>query len=410
MYWSPMAKKSNTNDLFNDPIEDKSQDFARLFETSLARASQTLNVGDSFAAEILSIGSSESFVSTGTTQDAVILNADLMGENNTLAFKVGDTIDVVVTKVRGDEIRVTRKGSKSAPADIENLEDAYDMELPVEGKVVEVVNGGFRVNIHGQTAFCPISHLGAPYGDDPNKQIGRKFEFLITQLDPKKRNIVVSRKKLLELQRAENEGVWMQKYNVGDILEGQVTRTEAYGAFVSLGSSLEGLVHISEVGFTRLKHASEGVRVGENVRVKILKIADEEGRLKISLSIKQAGGATDPWVLVPQSFPVGKIVTGTVEKKEPYGLFVNLGPGVTGLLPKSKWRDSEDAKKYEQAKTGETIQVRIDELKFEERKISLGLPTEDEDNSWQEHVKPQANMGGAFAAAFASAKAKAKKH
>lgn len=399
-----MAKKKNTTDLFNDPVEEKPQDFATMFESSLANPAKTLKVGDLLKAEILSIGRSESFVSTGTPRDAVLLNADLLDENNILKYKVGDQIEVIVLRTNADEIRVTRKGSKSAPIDFDSIEDAFDMELPVEGKVTEAVNGGYRVSIQGQSAFCPISQLGVPFGGDASEYIGKKFEFLITQFDARKKNIVVSRRKLLNLQKVEGEGIWLQAHKVGDIVEGRVTRTEQFGAFVSLGGGVEGLVHVSEIGFLRLKHAADGVRVGDPVQVKILKIEEEETRLKIGLSIKQAGGVSDPWMQVPQTFPVGAIIDGIVDKKEAYGLFVVLTQGINGLLPKSKWRDAEDAKKYEQAKKGDLIKVRVDEIKFEERKISLGLPTEAEDSSWREHQSATGALGGSFAAAFAKAK------
>ncbi len=400
-----MAKKKNTTDLFNDPVEIKSQDFASLFESSLAKPNKTLKVGDLIKGEILTIGRSESFVSTGTPRDAVLLNADLVDENNVLKYKVGDIIDVIVLRANADEIRVTRKGSKSAPIDFDSIEDAFDMELPVEGKVTEAINGGYRVLIQGQSTFCPISQLGVPFGQDATEFIGKKFEFLITQFDSRKKNIVVSRRKLLNLQKVEGEGLWLQAHKVGDIVEGRVTRTEQFGAFVSLGAGVEGLVHVSEIGFIRLKHAADGVRVGDPVQVKILKIEEEETRLKISLSIKQAGGVSDPWMQVPQKFPIGSIIDGVVDKKEAFGLFVVLTQGINGLLPKSKWRDSEDTKKYEHAKQGDVIKVRIDEIKFEERKISLGLPTEAEDSSWREHQSANSALGGAFAAAFANAKA-----
>ncbi len=401
-----MSKK-NTTDLFQDPIEKKSEDFASLFEQSLAKPSRTLKVGDTLRAEILSIGKSESFVSTGTPRDALLMNTDLVDENNQLKYKVGDHIDVVVLRVTSDEVRVTRKGSKSAPADFDSLEDAFDMELPVEGRVTEEVKGGFRVSVQGQSAFCPVSQLGVPFGHSGKDYIGKKFEFLITQFEPKKRNIVVSRRKLLDQQRAEAQGEWLETHEVGDILDGRVTRTENFGAFVALEGGVEGLVHVSEIGFTRLTHANDGVRVGDPVRVKILKIDDEGEHLKISLSIKQAGGATDPWVMVPQTFPVGTLVDGTVDKKESFGLFVVIAPGINGLLPKSKWRDSEDAKKYEGLKKGDAVKVRIDDIKFEDRKISLGLPAEAEDHSWREHdaAKSAAStLSGAFAAAFENAK------
>jgi small subunit ribosomal protein S1 len=400
-----MAKKKESHDnLFNeDSGPKKSKDFESLFEESLGTTEKRVHVGDRIKGQILSVGKEESFVSIGSHLDGVIHNADLLDENKNFKFKTGDMIDVVVVRVQSDQIRVTRQGSKSAPTDISNLEDAFDMELPVEGKVTEVVKGGYRVSIQGQSAFCPVSQLDSRMVKDPADMVGKKFDFIITQFDASKRNIVVSRRKLLDLQKAEFEGEWMQNHEVGDILTGTVTRVEAYGAFVDVGNGIEGLVHVSEVGFTRLKHASEGVNVGDQVQVKLLKVEEAEERLKISLSIKQAGGAEDPWMKVPMQLPVGTITDGTVDKKADFGLFVSLGNGINGLLPKSKWREAEDASTYENKRKGDTIKVRIDEIKFEERKISLGLPTEAEDTSWREHQVPKTSGMGSFAAAFSQA-------
>jgi len=401
-----MAKKTNNSgDIFDEsPAADNSEDFGSLFEQSLSSAGRRLQTGDKLKAEILSIGKEEAFVSTGTPQDAVILRADLLDDEKNLKYKVGDIIDVIVVKTKGDEIRVTRKGSKSAPVDVESLEDAFDMELPVEGKVTEVVNGGYRVSVQGQAAFCPISQMDVRPVADPAGLIGKKFEFLITQFEARKRNIVISRRKLLDLQRAESEGTWIQTHKIGEILQGTITRLESFGAFVDLGQAVEGLVHISEVGFVRLKHPSEAVHVGDIVQVKILKIDEEDSRLKISLSIKQAGGVGDPWMQVPQTYPVGSILDGTVDKKADFGLFVVLAPGITGLLPKSKWREAVDSGQYENKKKGDVIKVRVDEVKFTERKISLGLPTEAEDESWKQHQTSQSF--GALAAAFQQASKK----
>lgn len=397
-----MSKKT---DLFDDAPSSQSQDFASLFEQSLQSAGKRLSVGDKFRAEVLSLGKEDSFVSTGSPKDAVIPTADLLDENKVPKYKVGDFIDVIVVKVKGDDIRVVLKGSKSAPADIESLEDAFDMELPVEGKVIEVVNGGYRVQIQGQLAFCPFSQIDARPVTDTAAMVGKKFEFLITQFDARKKNVVVSRRRLLDLQKAENEGAWLESHKVGDILNGVVTRTEQFGAFVEL-NGVEGLVHVSEIGFVRLKHANEGVNVGDPVQVKILKIEEQEdSRLRISLSIKQAGGVGDPWMQVPVNFPVGTIVDGTVDKKENFGLFVVLTPGINGLLPRSKWRDATDGATYENKKKGDAIKVRVDEILFEQRKIALGLPSEAEDNSWRDHQTKSGGLG-ALAAAFAQAKVK----
>lgn len=393
-----MSKK----DIFGDEVNENKTDFASLFEKSLDQAGRQFKVGDQFKSEILSIGQEEAFVSTGSPQDAVILKSDLLDEDKNLKYKVGDFIEVVVVKVKGGEIRVTRKGSRKAATDLDSLQDAFDMELPVEGRVLEAVKGGFRVDVQGQKAFCPISQIDSQFVQSGDDYVGKKFEFIVTQLDGQGRNIVVSRKKLLQLQRAENEGAWMEKTKIGDVLMGTVTRLETFGAFIKFQDGVEGLVHVSEIGFTRIRHASEALKLGETVQVKVLKIEEDGDRLKISLSIKQAGGVGDPWLKVPVEFPVGTITNGVVEKKENFGLFVQIIPGVTGLLPRSKWKDSSESAQYEGKKKGDSIQVRIDQILFEDRKLSLGLPTEAEDLSWQSHTQSQGSFG-ALAAAFQKA-------
>jgi small subunit ribosomal protein S1 len=194
---------------------------------------------------------------------------------------------------------------------------------------------------------------------------------------------VVSRRRLLDQQKVENEGQFQDSAQSGDIFTGTVVRMEKFGAFVRLESGVEGLVHISEIGWSRLQDPSEVLSLGQTVSVKLLKKEEVDGRLKISLSIKQAGGEADPWTLVPQKFPVKSVHKGTVEKKETYGLFVNLAPGVTGLLPKSKWRDSVDHQMYETRKRGDVIDVQIDEILFDQKKISLGVPSEIDDQTWK---------------------------
>jgi len=382
-----MSKK----DIFGDEIIDKknvavkNDDFAAMFAESSDSIGKKLNVGTAYTAEILSINKEEAFVTTPSHQDAMIMVADLLDENKQIKYKVGDRLDVVVVNTKGGEIRVAKAGSRKANADLDSLEDAYDMEMPVEGRVSEVCNGGFRVQVQNKTAFCPLSQMDYKVTDQQS-YVGQKFEFMITQFDPKGRNLVVSRRKLLDLQKAENEGVFLAKTKAGDILSGQVTRMEKFGAFISLGGGVEGLCHISEIGWSRLQDPSEVLALKQNVQVKVLEVVEVDGRLKISLSIKQAGGEGDPWLTVPEKFKVGTVHQGTVEKKEQYGLFVNLAPGITGLLPKSKWRDSLDAQQYENKKKGDQFQVQIDEVLFEQKKMSLGLPGVQEDLSWKQHT------------------------
>ncbi|MEQ1723824.1 MAG: S1 RNA-binding domain-containing protein [Pseudobdellovibrio sp.] len=367
-------------DVFGDELNVKATtDFASLFEESMGGIGRKLSTGDTFIGELLVVGKEESFISTSTPVDAMILTVDLLDENKEVKYKVGDRIEVIVVKTKGGEIRVTRKGSKKSNSDLDSLEDAFDMELPVEGRVTEVCNGGFKVSVNNKSAFCPISQMDYKVTDAAS-YIDKKFDFIITKLEP--RNLVVSRRKLLDLQKVESEGLFLDEVKPGAILNGRVSRIEPFGAFVTLESGVEGLVHISEVGWSRLQNPSEAVSIGQNVSVKLLKSEEVDGRLKVSLSIKQAGGEGDPWMQVPMNFPLKSIHKGTVEKKEVYGLFVNIGPGVTGLLPKSKWRDSIDHQMYETRKKGDSLQVQIDEILFEQKRISLGVPTEVDDQTW----------------------------
>lgn len=399
-----MSKK----DIFGDDIDSgKSfEDFEAMFAQSEAGGLKTrVSVGDKIRGEILSIGKEESFVSTGTPTDGMIFTRDLLDENKEVKYHVGDMIDVVVLSTKGGEIRLTVKGSTSAEAD--SLEDAYDMELPVSGTVTEVVNGGLRVNVQGKTAFCPISQIDSRFVSDASEYVGKKFEFLITQFD--KRNIVVSRRKLLDLQKAENEGAFMQKVQVGAILEGRITRLEKFGAFVELEAGVEGLIHLSELTWSRVHSPQEVVSPGQTVTVKLLKIDEVDGKLKISLSMKQADGDGNPWNSVPAKFPVGTVVNGKVEKKEVYGLFVNIAPGITGLLPKAKWRDHVDGAQFENKKRGDDIAVQIDEIKFEDKKISLGVPGAGEDHTWRAHQPASGSGFGSLGDALKGLNIKPKK-
>lgn len=383
-----MSKK----DIFGDEVipANQTQDFAALFNQSLSQpnSNKKLSVGDSYSAEILSLNKSEAFVSTPSHQDAMIPMMDLLDEEKNIKFKVGDKIDVVVVKTKGGEIRVSKVGSRKSNADLDSLEDAFDMELPVEGRVTEVCNGGFRVQVQNKVAFCPVSQMDYKV-QDHESYVNKKFDFLISQFDPKGRNLVVSRRKLLDLTKVENEGHFMLKQKPGDIVSGTITRIEKFGAFVSLGGGVEGLCHISEIGWSRLQDPSEVVSTGQSVQVKIIDVVELENKLKISLSIKQAGGEGDPWLMVPEKFKVGTQVSGTVEKKEQYGLFVQIAPGVTGLLPRSKWKESLEASQFENKKKGDQIQVQVDEILFEQKRISLGVPGLQDDHSWREHNSTQ---------------------
>lgn len=382
-----MAKK----DLFGDDVQNNENDFGSLFEQSMRGGK--VKQGDSFKGEILSIGKETVYVSTGSPIDGHLPTSEILDENKNPKFKTGDIIEVVVLKVRENEIFLRYKQAKAGAQNLENLEDAFDMELPVEGKVLEQVKGGYRVEVSGNRAFCPLSQIDLRMPQDPESYVGRKFEFVITAYEKDGRNIVVSRRKILELGQAEEEGKMLENAQVGDLYDGTITRLEKFGAFVRLENNLEGLIPVSELSWSRGVRTEDVVQTGTPVRVKLLKIEEVDGRLRMSFSLKQGGGESDPWLSVSQNYPVGRIIDGVVEKKEAYGLFVNIGPAVTGLLPRSKWRDSTEAAQYENKKRGDKIQVQVDEIKMDERKISLGLPGEAGDDSWKQHASNKSGFG-----------------
>ncbi|MFN7730138.1 MAG: S1 RNA-binding domain-containing protein [Bdellovibrio sp.] len=372
-------------DLFGDEeSEVKGEDFETMLNQSMNVTRR--KVGESFKGEILSIGKEQAFISTGTPTDGQIPTLELLSPDKVLQFKTGDVIEVRVLRVREGEMLLRREDAKGAAAGFENLEDAFDMELPVEGKVLEVVKGGYRVQIGNAKAFCPISQMDLRAGADSATHVGQKYEFLVTQFEEKGRNIVVSRRRYLEQQRTESEGQFLQTAKPGDLFTGTIMRIEKFGAFVSIDNGLEGLIPISEMAWGRVQNPGDVVTIGQKVPVALIKAEEQGDRLRLSFSMKQAGGESDPWLKVMNQCPVGTIIEGTVDKKENFGLFVQLAPGISGLLPRSKWRDSSEASQYESKKKGDKIQVMVHQVQFEEKRLTLGLPSEKEDSEWRDHA------------------------
>ena len=374
-------KKAN---LFEDDaapaLEKPAQDFARLLEASLAGKSLDLQKGDRVEAEILSLGRDDVFVSIAG-QDGVVPRSELQNEKGELTFKVGDKTILFVIKKKEALYYLTTKPSSKALA--ESIEDAFDFETVVDGRVSEVVNGGFRVEVMGKIAFCPISQMDSKMIQKPEEYIGKKFNFIISEYGEKGRKFVVSRRKVLDLERAEDEGKFLEDVKPGAILTGTITRLEAFGAFVRIAGAVEGLVHISEISWSRLGHPSEAVKVGDTVSVKVLKIdEDDRGRLKISLSIKQAG--EDPWMSASSGLQVGQTMDGKIKEQAHFGWLVEIRPGVVGLLPKSLLKESMDDRAVLEKKPGQTLRVVLNSINAADKRVSLSLPRSQDEAEWDD--------------------------
>jgi small subunit ribosomal protein S1 len=393
------------------PEKKTSDDFGSLFNESLKGQEKKLRVGDKIRGKILNLGSEEVFVTTGTRHDGVLSRRELLDAEGNCPYQVGDITEVFVTMVKGDQIRLSKNPTDRNMA--EDLKGAYENNQPIQGRIVEVCKGGVRVNIKGKIAFCPISQIDSKHVENAEEYVGKSFEFKITEISEGGKNIVVSRRKLLDAEREIGTTSFLSETKDGDIATGRVTRFEPFGAFVELAPGVDGLVHISEIAWSRLDSPSDVLKLGETVTVKVLKREVLNGRAKISLSIKQATERPvreieapkdaapkkdDPWA----KLSAGQVFQGKVNRKEPYGLFVQLEPGITGLLHKTRTENNKDFH-FEKVRVNDTVSVQIVEIRMNERQISLGLPGDSSEDNWKTEYKADANaslgsLGSKFAA------------
>jgi small subunit ribosomal protein S1 len=461
-----------SDDLNTENPDDEEESFADLLESYSSGMKDDLQIGDKIRGRIISIGKDSVFITTGTKVDGTIDRKELLDDEGNMPFGKGDEIELYVVGIDEDEIRLSR--AISGIGGLELLNEAFENAIPVQGKISEICKGGFYVDILQKRAFCPISQIDVTYVETPEDYVGQTHEFLITQFEKNGRNIVVSRRKLLAKAMEKEKQALFSRLNTGDVFEGRVTKLMPYGAFVELIPGVEGMVHISELSWSRVKTAEEIVRPGDTVPVKVIAIADgdKKNQKKISLSMKQIDsdpwdrvtekfqpgdkvigkvsrcvkfgvfveiapgieglvhisemsyvkriinpedvvtpGETvsvlvkeldaekrrislsirdaqgDPWLEVTDKFSVGQVVKGTLEKKENFGYFVSLAPGITGLLPKSKFSEAEKPGLIEQLNVGDSFFVTVAEIHPGDRKILLSPGNTKDDGAWKNHAE-----------------------
>lgn len=474
--------------------EEDEQSFEELFESYTTGMNEDIQVGDRIRGEIISIGRDAVYMDTGTKIDGVVEKPELLDENGEMPFSAGDIIELYVVAMTEGEVRLSK--ALSGIGGIEHLQEAYHNRVPVEGKVQETCKGGFRVEILQQRAFCPISQIDINYVETPEDFVGQAFEFLVSRFEENGRNIVVSRRALLEKELEKTRAAFYETLKTGETYTGKVSRIMPFGAFVELVPGVEGMVHISELSWTRLEKPEDLVAPGDTLTVRVIKIeaSDRKGQKKIGLSAKQALGDPwetveskfsegsrvtgkvtrcmkfgafveiapgieglvhisemsytkrvlhpadevspgqnvsvmikeidtekrrislslkdaegDPWLDVEERFKTGSLVEGIVEKKEGFGLFISLAPGITGLMPKSKISQSENPAKIETCKNGDTLKVVIERLSPTERKITLAPADTAGSGDWKNYSeqadnKPMGTLAEKLQQALASKK------
>lgn len=354
-------------------FEDLLKQFDQTHPQSGAREAA---VGDKVRGVIVSIGEEFAFVDLGGKSEGRIEVSALKDAEGHLKSAVGDTIETHVTG-KDEDSGMLLLGSQHGHRyhGIEEVEGAYRQGLPVQGQISAAVKGGVEVQVAGLRAFCPASQVDIRFIEDLSELVGQRLDFRITKLEGGRRpNLVLSRKVLLEEEQRQRAAETRAQLHEGAVLSGVVTSLKDYGAFVDIGG-LEGMIHISQLAFGHVKHPSEILSVGQAVEVSVLRIDPPSGpksREKIALSIRAL--ARDPWQDAATSFPVGQRVMGTVSRLQPFGAFVELGPGIDGLVHISELGAERRVNHpSEVLNIGDRVEATVLGVDLERRRISLSL-------------------------------------
>lgn len=343
------------------------------------------SVGDKVTGTVGSISNRGVYVEL-PGQVSGLVDAEDVGE-----VRVGDVVELfVVDTKKGITLA---KSLSSAGGSLELLEQALAAGAPVEGRVTARNKGGFEVDLKGFRAFCPVSQIDIGFAQDLDAYLEQTYRFKITDIRENGRNVIVSRSALLDEERKARSAEILETLKPGAVLTGTVTRLADFGAFVDLGG-VEGLVHVSELGFRRVEHPSELVKVGDSIVVTIKSMEQTDKGLRISLSAKDA--MEDPWQGAISTFFEGQRLKGTVVRVEPFGAFVELTPGLEGLVHVSELAWEHVKRPSDVVNVGDSVNVEIQSIDRERRRISLSMKTTQGD-PWEsvgERFAPGATVTG----------------
>ncbi len=355
-----------------------SESFAQLFEESLA--SQRIRPGQILTGRVIEVSADKVVVSAGLKSEAVIDINQFKNERGEVEVKPGDDVEVALDSVEdgSGETRLSREKAKRART-WERLESAFEKSEVVTGLINGRVKGGFTVEIDFVRAFLPGSLVDVRPVRDPSYLEGKTLEFKIIKLDQKRNNVVVSRRAVVEQEYSAERSELLDKLQEGAVVRGVVKNLTDYGAFVDLGG-IDGLLHITDMAWKRVKHPSEVVNVGDEIEVRILKFDRE--RQRVSLGLKQLGA--DPWQNIARRYPSGTRLFGKVTNIADYGCFVEIEEGVEGLVHVSEmdWTN-KNVNPSKVVHIGEEVEVMVLDIDEERRRISLGIK-QCKPNPWRE--------------------------
>ena len=352
-------------------FDDENLSFAELFEQQEKESAKQprLEAGQKIETTVIAITADTVFVDTGSKVDGIVERSELEKDGE-LPFAVGDAIELFVVSITAHEIRLST--ALRGQGNISLLEDAKNAGIPVEGKVVAVIKGGYHVEIMKRRAFCPLSQIDIRPVQEPETFVGQTLPFAITKLEQHGRNIVVSRRVLLEVEQAEQLAEILKTLEVGSVVETTVTRLTSFGAFAEIAPGVEGLIHISELSWGRVSQPDEVLSIGDVIRVKILSIETTDRGTRFSLSIKEI--TEDPWTNISEKVNEGDTFTGKVIRNAPFGSFVEILPGIEGLVHISEFSYEQRIHKPEEmVNPGDTVSVKVLTLTPDQKKLSLSM-------------------------------------
>jgi len=354
-----------------DPTDD-TEDFAAMFAASEAAAPRKRRprVGDMVTGRVISLGNDTVFVDLGGKAEGALERAQVTSPDGKLLVQVGDTIEARVASDAGGVLSLRVKVARGPEARAE-LQQAFELGVPVDGLVTEVVKGGLSVDVAGVRAFCPASQIDNRFVEDLSTYVGQRFEFRITRYEP--RNLVLSRRALIEEQQEKLAAETRKKLVPGLVVRGKVIGFKPYGAFVDIGG-IEGMLHVSELGYERVERPEDVLQLDLELDVVVLKIEPESGgkRERVSLSIKAL--ATDPWNDATAKLVEGQRVTGTITRLQPFGAFVEIAPAVEGLVHISELGAGRRINHpKEVVSVGQQVEAVVLSVDPDKRRLSLSL-------------------------------------
>jgi small subunit ribosomal protein S1 len=359
-------------------LESSHESFAQLFEESLQR--QEMRAGEVITAEVIRIDQNFVVVNAGLKSEAFVPAEEFLNDQGVMEVKIGDFVSVAIDSLEngyGDTILSRDKAKRLASWLF--LEKALSSGELITGTITGKVKGGLTVMVNSIRAFLPGSLVDTRPIKDTTPYEGKTMEFKVIKLDRKRNNVVVSRRAVIEASQGEERAKLMETLSEGSIVKGLVKNITDYGAFVDLGG-IDGLLHITDLAWRRVRHPNEVVQVGQEVTAKVLKFDQDKNR--VSLGIKQLG--EDPWVGLARRYPQGTRLFGKVTNLTDYGAFVEIEAGIEGLVHVSEmdWTNKNVAPN-KIVQLGDEVEVMVLEIDEDKRRISLGMK-QCKANPWEE--------------------------